>query len=428
MMPFTFLKVSRVFLLIFLLSFLFQIRTLFYNLQLYQTGEFDFYTSFFLYASDLFFLAAFLAWGLSLWRKESTFQMGDKVLTYLLFGLLVLMGVNVFFVSAPQLHIFLTFRFVELFLLYFMIVNKVLRQQEIVFCLLIGFCFQALVGVFQYFLQSSIGVGFLGEQQVNAGTLGVAKIDFGGHKILRSFGTQAQANVLGGLMFFGILYSVTLLKKNRRLVAGVLCLLTAALILSFSRSALIALVVAFLMYISIQHQKAAIKYVALALSCFLFFLFIFRLDGVFLNRFLVDDLAAAQERTMYLNISHNMLLDHPLGVGLGGFTLHMQDYTTTKLLPWLFQPVHNIFLLMAAELGVAGGLLFCIIFLYSFWSLLKLPNKAGTLLGVMLAGITLIGFFDHYFVTIYQGQVLLFVYFAFVSSLLKSERLPSKKS
>ena len=82
------------------------------------------------------------------------------------------------------------------------------------------------------------------------------------------------------------------------------------------------------------------------------------------------------------------------------------------------------------------SVLFLAIFIYVFYKLLRhirqqktAENKfaVGLLLAVISA-IIVIGFFDHYFLTIYAGQVMLFIYFGFVGSLLSSARLPLKNS
>jgi len=434
----TFIKVSRILLVLFLLFFPFQIRSMVYSSLFYASGEFDYYTSFFVYLSDIFFIGSFFCWSISLLKKEneSKFTLGDPMLTFIFLAMLLMMVGNVFFVSEPQLHFFQTFRFVELFLLYLMVVNRVLKQEKIVLYLLFGMCFQAFIAVYQYALQSSIGLTFLGEAVATSSTLGVAKISTGSQTLLRAYGTLPQANVLGGFLFMGIIYAMALVKKYRWFILGVLWLLAMGLLFSFSRSAFFALIAGFLIYICVQNNKIVLRYIVLAASLLLFFIVIFNLENVVVNRFLFEDTASTQERTLYLKISKNMLFDQPLGVGLGGFTLAMQDYTTEKLTPWLYQPVHNIFILEANELGVVGGSLFFALFAYSFWQLLLLARKqknpenrfAVALLLALLLGIAVIGCFDHYFVTIYQGQIMLFVYFGFVSSLLSSTRLPSKNS
>ena len=53
-----------------------------------------------------------------------------------------------------------------------------------------------------------------------------------------------------------------------------------------------------------------------------------------------------------------MLYANPLGIGLSNFTLAMPDYTFIKLAPWEYQPVHNIYMLLANETGLIGLFVF----------------------------------------------------------------------
>ena len=376
--------------------------------------------------------------GFEFLKKEGDvkFNSGDSIITFILMALFLVMVGNVFLVQEPQLQFFMIFRYLELFLVYLMIVNRVVRQDQVVVCLLAGLCFQALVAFYQYILQGSIGLSFLGEPIANSATLGMAKIDVGSQKILRSFGTFPHANVLGGLLFMGVMYGIALVKKFRWFVAAVVWLLVMGILFSFSRGAFFALIAAFLLYISLQNNKLVIKYFMLALSVMVFFVVALKLESVIFSRLLFDDVGATQERALYLKIGKDMIFDQPLGVGLGAFTLMMQDYTSVKLPPWLFQPVHNIFVLMFNETGILGGVLFIALFVYAFYMLLLLMRKqksednrfAIALLLSMLVGIAVIGMFDHYFVTVYAAQIMLFIYFGFVSSLLSNARLPIKNS
>jgi hypothetical protein len=47
-----------------------------------------------------------------------------------------------------------------------------------------------------------------------------------------------------------------------------------------------------------------------------------------------------------------MLQKNPLGVGAGRFVLEMREMMTRVLAPWELQPVHNVYMLLGAELGV----------------------------------------------------------------------------
>ncbi|MBU4337993.1 O-antigen ligase family protein [Patescibacteria group bacterium] len=70
-------------------------------------------------------------------------------------------------------------------------------------------------------------------------------------------------------------------------------------------------------------------------------------------------------RILYNDIAINIIKKYPLtGIGGKNFTLQMQEFTATPLEWWQFQPAHNIYLLVACELGIIGlALLLLFIFL-----------------------------------------------------------------
>jgi O-antigen ligase len=107
----------------------------------------------------------------------------------------------------------------------------------------------------------------------------------------------------------------------------------------------------------------------------------------------------------------------------------MADFTSTKLAPWDFQPVHNIYMLIANEMGLAATVVFMLLFVVLAVLLfikmkksLRADKLVGAILLSLLAGVFVIGLFDHYLISLYHGQVLLFMVFAiFGKYLLKKE-------
>jgi O-antigen ligase len=76
------------------------------------------------------------------------------------------------------------------------------------------------------------------------------------------------------------------------------------------------------------------------------------------------------------------------------------------------QPVHNIFLLVFSETGIIG---FCF-FVYLFYKVLRkvfyrFTKKGSKYILLLIFSIIFLGFFDHYFLTIQQGQILLSIIF-----------------
>jgi len=141
-----------------------------------------------------------------------------------------------------------------------------------------------------------------------------------------------------------------------------------------------------------------------------------------------------KERSLYLNVSRETILSHPtLGVGAGNSVISMRQLSSWKFLDWQYQPVHNVFLLIRAELGIVG------LFLFTWWLIkllftrhtenrlfhmkqsisyktreLKSANaNTNSLIMAYAKGITLalifIMLFDHYLWDIQQGQILLWM-------------------
>jgi O-antigen ligase len=113
-----------------------------------------------------------------------------------------------------------------------------------------------------------------------------------------------------------------------------------------------------------------------------------------------------------------MIKDNPLfGVGAGESVLHMEQYTNVKLEPWQKQPIHNYFLLSAAEIGIPGVLILIWIFLSHLKSLIfNLKSSKdfqltayNLLLIAILSTFLVLMLFDHYFYTLQQTQLLLWI-------------------
>jgi len=68
------------------------------------------------------------------------------------------------------------------------------------------------------------------------------------------------------------------------------------------------------------------------------------------------------------------------------------------------QPVHNIYLLLLAELGFFGLALFLTLII-SAWNLIR-TSKKYLLTALPLIACLLIGLFDHYFMTQYAGLIM----------------------
>jgi hypothetical protein len=122
-----------------------------------------------------------------------------------------------------------------------------------------------------------------------------------------------------------------------------------------------------------------------------------------------------QERAWYTQSAFQMIIAQPLsGVGAGNFTLALHQAWADQITGYIYQPVHNVFILLASELGVFGTI---------WWLLLILPpigltifahdTRRSLALNASAASVAVLGIvssFDYYLWATPQGRLL----FAFV--------------
>ena len=96
-----------------------------------------------------------------------------------------------------------------------------------------------------------------------------------------------------------------------------------------------------------------------------------------------------------------------LGVGLNGFISYLPKLNTLRVPFWFLQPVHNIFLLFTVETGIVGiAILFLAFFKYINY---LIQNNKKDFIYILLI-IFMTGFFDHYWLTLQQNMVLMFLF------------------
>ncbi|MBL4693835.1 O-antigen ligase family protein, partial [Candidatus Gracilibacteria bacterium] len=305
------------------------------------------------------------------------------------------------------------------FIFYLVFSQGFLKVRTLMMVLLSAISVSAFIGIFQYVFQESVGLYFLGEPHISADALDVARYSFANETVMRAYGTFSHPNVFAGFLLFAIFFSTYFWKESkgeyRVLLTLLMMVLLLALVLTFSRSGWLALFGGAMLYYAVSNVKLSVKYVSLAASLLLLFVVVFDLSDIIFSRIFIGDSNSIMERNLYYKAGWNMFLNSPFGVGAGNFTEVMQQFLSLKLEPWRFQPVHNIFILVLNELGVIALSIFMGIFVYVFAMMLKALKKIkdmemNYMLLALCLGIFVIGLFDHYFISLYQGQFLFWVF------------------
>lgn len=277
----------------------------------------------------------------------------------------------------------------------------------------IGMTFESSLGILQFVKQESVNTFYLfGERTFTASTPGIANASIHGELILRPYGTLPHPNVLAGYLLLGILIVWSrkdhLSNSLRRVLYLITILSTVAVVFSLSRLVIVLCLVASISYMIrrrfVLPSLSQLIYGSL-FSIGLFFMTFEYLSPRFLQLFEVTE--SVTRRLDLARYSLQMINDAPLfGVGPMQFLHMLPPHLPLRADVFFLQPVHNIFLLVLAELGLTGG----VGVLLTIISLIKEANNRLTLFSFTIGGVVcFIGMFDHYFLTLQQGQMLLAV-------------------
>lgn len=350
------------------------------------------------------------------------------------FILVAIIFLSSFFAESPFAAWFGVFKLFEFVFLGWFIVHNFSKKEIIplVKTLLVAAFFTSIIVFFQFYKQASIGgvLYFFGERTFHASTIGIAKIQFNSSTLLRPYATFPHPNVLAFFLFMSIVFSLFCLQQKKR-VEKVLYVISivvihGALLLTLSRMVLICLGIFwgyFLMTTVLTRKKKVVIWGALALTLCSIYILSFPLR-FFSISLIARDWGFRQE---LLTIAFSIFKDNSLfGVGLNNFFYHEIAYQRV-ISPTLLQPVHNIYVLVLIQLGVFGFIFFIWFLKKTFVKLISNLHQAKdsrqkefyTAVFVLFLSVLFIGLFDHFLLTLQQGQLIFMLILGLAWSRLK---------
>lgn len=389
--------------------------------------------SVYLYATDILILALFFFWA----RRSSRlvkefFEKGNlKRLIRPLIIFLLLSLASVFVAKNKILGVYGFLKLSEFAALFWYAsqnFKKFLSFEKFWQFFVAGAALQSIVALGQFFSQRSLGLKYF-ESPLAPDLAGVAKIALGEKLIVRAYGLVPHPNILAAILILSLFGLGWLFVKKYRfwrpLEKGgyvfVLCLNFTALFFTFSRLVTVFGLLFFVVWLALNYRqsKREILTVAVLLLVVGTVLSVIFWPQVF-SRYDPEVLARGQSvdlRMVYNRIAWETILFSPLlGVGQSNFVFDFSQIYS-KLATWVFQPVHNVYLLVAAETGILGFLAFAW-FLFSLaWQGLKrrLPSPDNCLICIFGFIIT-IGLFDHFWWDIQQGQIMFWLFLGILAS------------
>jgi O-antigen ligase len=380
---------------------------------------FNEWRSFFFYGTDLLLIVLLFFWFLN--REKYPIQIARY--DYFLFAFLVAAGISAVNAINVDLSIYQTIKLLEFIFLYFYVKSYVLvrfDKVKLLWVVVVGAIFQSLVGIAQFLKQGSIGLGFIGESYLRPDMQGVAVfLTENGDKIMRAYGTTPHPNILSAFLMLSIfalyflyLHGENLKRKTKQRFFLAYAIIFFAFFLTFSRttigvwglfSAGLGAYYWFNKKVTVDRQR--IKEIFLT-TIIISLVFGINFYSEILSRLTISTSDEAVSMRIYYNkeaiSSGSGSLDlNWAGVGIGNFVTWFMKYRP-NLPRYVYQPAHNVFLLIYSEMGILGVGLF-VAFLVS------LLKKGRSL--VLIAFILLM-LFDHFPWTLQQGRLMMWLLFA----------------
>ena len=331
------------------------------------------------------------------------------------FIFIFLLIINYFFALSKPLWFYSIARFIQWACIFCFFKtqakNKVIFS-AVLYGLFLGGFFELGLSLLQLSTRHSIQGWwyYLGERSFSIATPGIAKAYFFGKEFLRPYGTFSHPNSLAG--FYLLLYSFILTYKRitNAFFKTLFLIITSALVLvSFSRTAIIVYVLINLIYFAKNFFFCRTCFIAKIIIALFLITFAFSITG---------DSNSFQKRNDFAQKSLSIIATKPFsGTGIGSYLIAQHQYPQ-KFSTFFEQPVHNVFLLIIAQLGIPLSILL-------FFSMYRYIERHLKKIYFLLPFITVLitGSVDHYWITLQQNLLVSAVIFGILFSY---EETPSR--
>jgi O-antigen ligase len=329
--------------------------------------------------------------------------------------------------------IFEILRMVEMFLFFLVIANYLKGDRQLKTVIIIlgaSVALQSVLAIAQY-LNPWGTYDFLAKFGIYMGISHATPYDPASP--IRACGTTGYCNFLAGFfeltvpLFIALYFFYPLSKMWKRAIIVILAMALVALLVTFSRGGLMAMGVAVVAVIFLGVRRfpelaGRVLKVSLAVAVQLAVIFTLLSEKLFMRvRFFMetmeDEVRVALMKNSFEMIKHNPLV----GVGLNNFPEAFFTYEVTGIDFEMLFPVHNTWLLIAAEQGILGLAAFLFFLLYVYYDARRAMKEQSSLHAAVGVGFSagLVAWFTHNMVApLYQTSLVNRTTFIFIIAVL----------
>lgn len=368
-----------------------------------------------IYAFDIIWVALVIVF--ILWWYQQPDHSIYWPLVWIVSVLVIFVGASAYWTDYHNVALYYWLHLIQAVVVFGIVLSKIIQTKHVLLALVINGIVQSIFCFWQSTTQTIIANKWLGIALQSPETSGVSVIATETSRWLRAYGTLPHPNATGGLLVIAILAAYILWSTQKSAILkyisfGGAILSGFALILTFSRGAVLVLVAS--MLIMVAQRLGAIRIIVATLLAMIVAVAIY--STIVQNR-----VSPSSSYTEQISISERQSQFHeawniftkvwPYGIGIGTYTLQNEDDTTA-------QPVHFLPLLIATESGVIVALL---LYIFLGWAIWRTDTISNLSLGIasLTVAIIALGFVDHYFWTL---PTMLILWWVVLALQLKSGR------
>ncbi len=278
-------------------------------------------------------------------------------------------------------------RMLKVYLLFFVIINEIVRARQFmqaVAAIVCGIVLQGGVTIIQYVSKANLGLQFLGEPGKEATESATEFVYRGSIDVYRAGGLFEHANLLAGYMAMLLPICIALLISRvglpaKAAIGGAVALGLASLAITLSRSGWVSFATGFtlLFLLSLLHQKLRLRYMLARLLVIVGVIGGIAFEsGDIIRRFTESDPGAVKFRWDMVYTAFDMILAHPVfGIGLNTFVARFPEYANppgplavTAKYGENWPVVHNSYLVTWTEQGSIGLALLMALYVVVLWT------------------------------------------------------------
>ena len=448
-----FRKIEEILFYFLLFAIPFQARKILWQ----QNWYFNEWQAISLYLTDLILLVLFVFWVLFNFRGRQIFNFQFSIFNkfpnfpiskffqsdFFLTSFLIVAAISIKNSSNAVISLFQFVKLAEFIAFYFYLKHYAFFRFSFVKALLavfIGGAVQAVIAIGQFIKQSDLGLRWLGESALSSNLSGVASFfNSAGEKIIRAYGATPHPNILAAYLFLAIFifYFLRLYKPQAlRNLSGVglmifYSVLLLGLFFSFSRTIIFLWAAGFaaraaLIWFKKDFRTEFWRDSAVRRRLILILIATIITMGIFAvvwwpevsSRLKLSSSDEAVRLRIFYGKEALKSGSNWFGVGIGNFVNRLSALEP-NLSRQLYQPVHNIYLLIYSEtgmLGLASFVLFLIFLIKDFLNRTKMKELYNYSFLLIFVSILIIGFFDHFLFTIQQGRFIFWLGAALLTS------------